>query len=82
MKNSDWADLLWYTGHVITGFAIVTNHYHFFLGVSFVVVGQALTMISRPIGRMRDMEDAETRGFFKSSEKNQDLCDRPTVITI
>jgi hypothetical protein len=81
MKNSEWADMLWYTGHVITGFAIVTNPYHFFLGVSLVVVGQALTIISRPVGRLRgnDHEEGETRGFFQSSTI---INDRPTVITI
>jgi len=81
MKYSDWADLLWYSGHVITGFAItVMNPHRFFLGVSLVVVGQSLTIISRPIGRLRgnDHEEAETRAFFQSCTKN----DRPTVITI
>ena len=82
MKYSDWADILWYTGHVITGFAIVTNPYHFFLGVSFVVVGQVLTIISRPIGRLRDMEQAEMRKLFKQGEKENYDHDRPTVITI
>ena len=83
MKYSEWADMLWYTGHVVTGFAIVTNHYHFFLGVSFVVVGQVLTIISRPIGRLRgnDHEQAETQGIFRRENKNGN-DDRPTVVTI
>ena len=48
------ADSLWYTGHVITGFAIITNHYQYSMGISFAFVGQLLTMISRPLGRMKN----------------------------
>jgi len=47
------ADCLWYTGHVLTGLAVVVHHYHFSMGVSFVFVGQLITIISRPLGRIR-----------------------------
>jgi hypothetical protein len=82
MKYSDWADLLWYSGHVITGFAItVMNPHRLFLGVSLVVVGQSLTIISRPIGRIPEKENSETQKIW-SGEKKNGGDDRPTVITI
>lgn len=48
-----FADCLWYAGHVLTGVAIVVNHYNFAAGVVVVFVGQSITMLSRPIGRYR-----------------------------
>ena len=48
------ADCMWYAGHVLTGIAIVVNHFHFYAAVSIVFFGQAITMASRPIGRWRD----------------------------
>jgi hypothetical protein len=46
------ADCLWYSGHILTGIAIVTNHYNYFTGIACVFVGQFITIISRPIGRI------------------------------
>ena len=51
MKYVLVADGLWYVGHVVTGFAIVVNQYHSYLGIVFVFTGQFMTIISRPIGR-------------------------------
>jgi len=48
------ADILWYVGHTLTGFAIVANHYNFYLGIIIVFIGQFITIISRPIGRMKN----------------------------
>lgn len=48
------ADCLWYAGHVLTGIAIVFNHYDFYVGMTFVLVGQFITIISRPIGRIKN----------------------------
>jgi len=48
-----FADILWYTGHIITGFAIVANHYDFYFGIATVFIGQLMTIISRPIGRIK-----------------------------
>jgi Na+-driven multidrug efflux pump len=47
------ADALWVTGHVISALAVVVNHYHFYLGVTFGVTSQLLIIISRPIGRKK-----------------------------
>lgn len=79
MKYTVVADILWYSGHVMTGFAIVVNHYHFYSGISFVVVGQLLTIVSRPIGRLPE-RDCETSGFFRQPINPRG--DRTTVITI
>lgn len=46
------SDCLWYVGHVLTGISIVINHYNFYTAISCVFVGQFITIISRPIGRM------------------------------
>lgn len=48
-----FSDILWYTGHIITGFAIVANHYDYYFGVTTVFIGQLMTIISRPIGRIK-----------------------------
>lgn len=49
------SDCLWYTGHILTGIAVVINHYedNFWITILFVTIGQFLTMISRPIGRIK-----------------------------
>ena len=52
MNYQKLADALWYVGHVITAMSIVVNHYDFPAAVFVVCVGQAITMASRPIGRM------------------------------
>ena len=48
------ADCLWYTGHMMTGVALVVNHYSYPAGIVVVFTGQLITMISRPIGRLHD----------------------------
>jgi hypothetical protein len=53
MNYQLYADILWYTGHIITGLAIVVNHYNFYLGITTVFIGQFMTIISRPIGRIK-----------------------------
>jgi len=52
MNYERLADGLWYAGHVLTGVAIVVNHFHFYAAVAIVFVGQTVTMASRPIGRI------------------------------
>jgi hypothetical protein len=81
MKYSTRADILWYSGHVITGIGIVTPHYHFFWGITFVFVGQCFTMISRPMGRMRD-SIPENVTLVKPKSTFSEDDDRPTRITI
>ena len=85
MKYSTWADILWYTGHVITSIGIVTHHSPSFLGTGFsmVLVGQFFTILSRPIGRIRDpMPENETTKLVKSKSTFSEDDDRPTRITI
>jgi hypothetical protein len=45
------SDIMWYIGHIITGFAIYFYKRHS-IAVMCVIVGQSLTMLSRPIGRI------------------------------
>jgi len=55
--NYSWiADVLWYMGHIITGTAILISKNHYWGAVACVWVGQGMTMISRPIGRIRPPE--------------------------
>jgi hypothetical protein len=49
-----FADCLWYIGHVLTGIAIIVSHYEYKYGVVCVFVGQFITIISRPIGRLNN----------------------------
>lgn len=53
MKYETVADIMWYVGHVITAMSIVVNHFNFPAAVATVFVGQAITMISRPVGRIK-----------------------------
>lgn len=48
-----FADCLWYFGHILTGISIVINHYHFYTAIAIVFLGQFITIISRPIGRIK-----------------------------
>jgi hypothetical protein len=48
------SDCLWYLGHILTGVAIIVNHYSFSLGITTVAIGQFITIISRPIGRINN----------------------------
>lgn len=49
-----FSDYMWYIGHILTGLSIVFTHNNYFVAVSLVVIGQVITMISRPIGRITD----------------------------
>ena len=52
MKYQTIGDAMWYSGHVLTGLAVFGNQYNYFLAVALVVVGQLLTIASRPISRL------------------------------
>jgi len=62
-----FADILWYTGHVLTGIAIVVSHYSYETGVACVFVGQFITIISRPIGRIKKSEELELIQILSST---------------
>jgi len=48
------SDSLWYLGHVLSGLSILFTQTHYYLAVSFVFVGQFITIVSRPIGRIQN----------------------------
>ena len=54
MNYQLFADILWYAGHTLTGVAIIVNHYSFYMGILTVFIGQFTTIISRPIGRIKN----------------------------
>jgi hypothetical protein len=45
-------DILWYLGHILTGCSIIFSHINYHAAVALTIVGQFLTIISRPIGRI------------------------------
>ena len=47
------SDYLWYAGHILSGIAIVVNPYNYYIAVTMVLTGQFITIISRPIGRIK-----------------------------
>lgn len=51
------SDLLWYMGHVVTGCAILFTKDYYHLAIGCVWIGQGMTMISRPLGRMKVKEE-------------------------
>jgi hypothetical protein len=44
-------DFMWYLGHILT-IGSLMSLYHSYASIPFIIVGQAITMISRPIGRL------------------------------
>ena len=54
MNYKLFADILWYFGHIITGVAIVINRYNFYIAVGLTCLGQFITIVSRPIGRIKN----------------------------
>lgn len=47
------SDCLWYLGHILTGISVFADD-DLPMRASLVIVGQTITMISRPLGRMQD----------------------------
>jgi hypothetical protein len=56
------SDVLWYSGHILTGSSILLTHKYFNLAVLFVFLGQFITIISRPIGRLQPNFDNTLSG--------------------
>lgn len=46
------ADILWYSGHVLTSITLIINHFNFRYGIISVCFSQLIIIISRPIGRL------------------------------
>jgi len=57
------SDIMWYAGHILTGISIIFTQNNFYVAVSLVAIGQFITMISRPIGRI-------TNDHLKEEKKN------------
>jgi len=53
MNYLEISDYLWYAGHVLSGLAIIVNPHNYYLAVTMVLSGQFITIISRPIGRIK-----------------------------
>ncbi len=51
MKYLLLSDCLWYMGHILTGVSALI-HDDFYLKASLVIIGQSITIISRPLGRL------------------------------
>jgi hypothetical protein len=47
------SDCLWYAGHILSSCSIIFTRNHYYLAVSLVFFGQFITIISRPIGRIK-----------------------------
>ena len=50
------SDCLWYTGHVLTGGSVFFSHNNFNVAVFLICFGQFITIVSRPISRIKDQE--------------------------
>ena len=48
------SDCLWYCGHILSGCSIIIENKNYYLALSFVIFGQFITIISRPISRLKD----------------------------
>ena len=48
------SDFMWYTGHILSGISILFTRDNYYFTVSFVLFGQLITIISRPIGRIQN----------------------------
>jgi len=69
MNYSALSDVLWYGGHILTGISILFTRDQFYLAVGFVLFGQLITIISRPISRMKT---TKPRVYIDQEEKEID----------
>ena len=51
------SDCLWYSGHILSGIATILSHSNFEIAISLVIIGQFITIISRPISRIKPIEN-------------------------
>lgn len=47
------ADMLWYAGHILSGISVLYSSSHYEEAVVLVLIGQGITIASRPIGRVK-----------------------------
>lgn len=48
------SDCLWYIGHILSEISILFTHNNYYLAVSMALSGQCITIISRPISRIKN----------------------------
>ena len=53
------ADILWYLGHIMTGSSILFSRTNYYVAIYLVFIGQFITIISRPIGRIKNKINVE-----------------------
>ena len=51
------SDCLWYSGHILSGIASIFSNNNFEISISLIIVGQFITIISRPIGRIKSVKN-------------------------
>lgn len=54
------SDYLWYAGHILSGCSILFARNNYNLAISMAMSGQFITIISRPIGRIKNISKLET----------------------
>ena len=59
------SDVLWYSGHILTGSSIIFSQTNYYLAVSLVFFGQFITIVSRPVGRIKPI-------VVKASQETED----------
>lgn len=64
------SDYLWYLGHILSGISIIFTQINYNIAVFLVIFGQFITIISRPIGRI------------KNEEKTKSINDIGIIVTI
>jgi hypothetical protein len=51
------SDCLWYSGHILSGIASIFSNNNFKISIALIIVGQFITIISRPIGRIKSVKN-------------------------
>ena len=65
------SDYLWYAGHILTGCSILFARNNYNLTISMVLCGKFVIIISRPIGRIKNISKLET-SHKETKEEMQD----------
>ena len=69
MNYSIIADYLWYSGHILSGLSVIFSRDNYYLSISFVLFGQFITIISRPISRIKNNISEK----IQPEQKNNDI---------
>jgi hypothetical protein len=64
------SDYLWYFGHIFSGLSVIFNRDNYYIAATLIIFGQFITIISRPIGRIKSITYAkiETQTEKKHNE--------------